>query len=257
MFLGEMLCFLPVLYTWVATHRQAPVHLPPDSEQDPHVAIKLGTSSQTLSGWKVLLLWIPAICDLTGTTVSIRRLGVGLVGWSGSLVKDAIKEVIDLSAFDEPEATQVLVGVFFILFAQVFTATQFVVEEKIMERYSVTPLVAVGFEGLFGAISILVLFPVLALPSVSKLSPFFDLPRGWHQMIDNASVLYSGIAIAFSIAFFNYFGLSVTRHVSATARSLTDTCRTLSIWLISLGLGWEKFIFPTSFLQVTGFSLLV
>lgn len=76
-------------------------------------------------------------------------------------------------------------------------------------------------------------------------------------MIDNAPVLYSGIAIAFSIAFFNYFGLSVTRHVSATARSLTDTCRTLSIWLISLGLGWERFIFPTSLLQVTGFSLLV
>ncbi|KAG6886003.1 hypothetical protein C0993_006119 [Termitomyces sp. T159_Od127] len=302
----QMFRFIPVLYTWFAAYRQAPVHLPPDSEQDPH--IKLATSPQTLSGWKVLLLWIPAICDLTGTTlmnvgllytpVSIYQMtrgalvlfvgifsviflrrhlwlyqwisliivmaGVGLVGWSGSLVKDAIKEAIvpyfnpsDLSTFDEPEATQVLVGVFFILFAQVFTATQFVVEEKIMERYSVTPLVAVGFEGLFGAISILVLFPVLALPSVSKLSPFFDLPRGWHQMIDNAPVLYSGIAIAFSIAFFNYFGLSVTRHVSATARSLTDTCRTLSIWLISLGLGWERFIVPTSLLQVTGFSLLV
>ncbi|KAH0584312.1 hypothetical protein H2248_009856 [Termitomyces sp. 'cryptogamus'] len=308
MFLGEMLCFIPVLYTWFATRRQAPVHLPPDSDHDPHVAIKLGTSSQsTLSGWKVLFLWIPAICDLTATTlmnvgllytpVSIYQMtrgalvlfvgifsviflrrhlwlyqwislivvmtGVGLVGWSGSLVKDAIKQAIfphlksDLSTSDEPEATQVLVGVFFIFFAQIFTATQFVVEEKIMERYSVSPLIAVGFEGFFGAISILLLFPFLALPSVSKLSPFFDLPRGWHQMVDNAPVLYSGIAIAFSISFFNYFGLSVTRHVSATARSLTDTCRTLSIWLISLGLGWERFIFPTSFLQVTGFSLLV
>ncbi|KAG6841662.1 hypothetical protein C0991_008300 [Blastosporella zonata] len=311
MFLGEMLCFLPVLYTWLATRRQPSVHLPSDSEHDPQADIKLGTSSQqSLTGWKVLLLWIPAICDLTGTTlmnvgllytpVSIyqmtrgalvlfvgvfsviflrRRLwlyqwvsliivmaGVGLVGWSGSLIKDAIKEAIfpslaahvkaDLST-EEPEATQVLVGVFFVLFAQVFTATQFVVEEKIMERYSVTPLVAVGFEGFFGALSIILLFPILSIPSVSKLTPFFDLPRGWHQMVDNSAVLYSGIAIACSIAFFNYFGLSVTRHVSATARSLTDTCRTLSIWLISLGLGWEKFIFPTSFLQVTGFSLLV
>jgi len=51
--------------------------------------------------------------------------------------------------------------------------------------------------------------------------------------------------------------LSVTRHVSATARSLTDTCRTLSIWIISLGLGWEKLMFPISLLQVLGFSLLV
>ncbi|KAG6844730.1 hypothetical protein H0H87_004350 [Tephrocybe sp. NHM501043] len=323
MFLGEMLCFLPVLYTWLATRHQSSVHLPSDSEHDPHVDIKLGTSSQSLSGWKVLLLWVPAVCDLTGTTLMnvgllytpchippspplalsvlhfpfpyfkptqlffilsrwvsliIVMTGVALVGYSGSLVKDAIKEAVfpslDLTASEEPEASQVLVGVFFILFAQVFsddcefetlmhiflsTATQFVVEEKIMgpKRYSVTPLVAVGFEGFFGALSIIMLFPFLSIPSVSRLTPFFDLPRGWHQMVDNSAVLYSGIAIACSIAFFNYFGLSVTRHVSATARSLTDTCRTLSIWLISLGLGWEKFVFPTSFLQVAGFSLLV
>ncbi|KAG5647128.1 hypothetical protein DXG03_001083 [Asterophora parasitica] len=190
--------------------------------------------------------------------------GVGLVGFSGSLIKDAVKKVspslatfissdLPTSQPIEEEVTRVLVGVFLILFAQVFTATQFVVEA----RYSVAPLVAVGYEGLFGAISILLLFPILALPSVSKLTPFFDLPRGWHQMVDNPPVLNSGIAIAFSIAFFNYFGLSVTRHVSATARSLTDTCRTLSIWIISLGLGWETFIFPASLLQVVGFSLLV
>lgn len=124
-----------------------------------------------------------------------------------------------------------------------------------MTRWSVAPLVAVGFEGLFGALTILLLMPFMA--HMSSRSPFFDLPRGWYQMINTPSVLWSGIAIAFSIALFNYFGLSVTRHVSATARSLTDTCRTLSIWLISLALGWEQLLFPISLLQVLGFSLLV
>ncbi|KAG6821183.1 hypothetical protein H0H93_005403 [Arthromyces matolae] len=230
----QMFRFLPVLYTYLATRRQSSsVHLP--AESDPQSDTKLHPSSQSLSGWKVLLLWVPAACDLTGTTlmnvgllytpVSIYQMtrgalvlfvgvfsviflrrhlwlyqwaslivvmsGVGLVGYSGSLVKDTIREAIfpHLTAAEEVEATRVLV-----------------------ERYSVTPLVAVGFEGLFGALSIILLFPILSLPSVSKLSPFFDLPRGWHQMVDNAPVLYSGIAIAFSIAFFNYFGLSVTRH---------------------------------------------
>jgi hypothetical protein len=124
-------------------------------------------------------------------------------------------------------------------------------------RYSVSPLVAVGYEGLFGTISIFMLFPILSIPSVASSSPFFDLPRGWRQFIDTPTVFWSGIAIAISISLFNFFGLSVTRHVSATARSLTDTCRTLAIWLISLGLGWEKFLVPISFLQVLGFSLLV
>lgn len=52
---------------------------------------------------------------------------------------------------------------------------------------------------------------------------------------------------------FNFFGLSVTRTVSATSRSTIDTCRTLFIWIVSLGLGWESF----KWLQVVGFALLV
>ena len=127
--------------------------------------------------------------------------------------------------------------------------------EKIMGRYSVAPLVAVGFEGLFGALSIVIAMPLLA--RYASVSPFFDLPRGWHQMVDTPTVLYSGVVIALSIAFFNFFGLSVTRHVSATARSLTDTCRTLIIWIVSLGLGWEVLLWPMSLLQVAGFGLLV
>ncbi|KJA20221.1 hypothetical protein HYPSUDRAFT_88831 [Hypholoma sublateritium FD-334 SS-4] len=297
MFVGEMLCFLPVVYTWLRSSRQS-VAL----QDDPPKGALL-----PLHGRHILLLWIPAACDLTGTTlmnvgllytpVSIyqmtrgalvlfvgvfsvlflrRRLwlyqwvsliivmsGVALVGYSGSLLKDAIKEAIvdnlarALGLREEPEVTKVLVGIFFILFAQVFTATQFVVEEKIMSRYSVSPLVAVGFEGLFGTLSILLFVPVLALPAVSRLSTFFDLPRGWTQMVETPSVLYSGLAICLSISLFNFFGLSVTRHVSATARSLADTCRTLAIWIISLGLGWERVVFPISLLQVLGFALLV
>jgi len=184
--------------------------------------------------------------------------GVSLVGLSGSMIKDAVKEAppgLMSNLADQPEPTSVLIGVFFVLFAQIFTATQFVVEEKIMERYSVAPLVAVGYEGLFGGLTIVALLPVME--RFADKSSYFDLPRGWYQMIHTPTVLWSGLAICFSISLFNYFGLSVTRHVSATARSLTDTCRTLSIWIVSLGLGWEKLLFPVSLLQVLGFGGLV
>jgi hypothetical protein len=52
---------------------------------------------------------------------------------------------------------------------------------------------------------------------------------------------------------FNFFGLSVTRTVSATSRSTIDTARTLFIWIASLFLGWETF----KWLQVVGFAMLV
>lgn len=45
----------------------------------------------------------------------------------------------------------------------------------------------------------------------------------------------------------------MTRSVSATSRSTIDTCRTLFIWIVSLGLGWETF----KWLQIVGFALLV
>jgi len=203
-----------------------------------------------------LYQWISLIIVLSG---------VALVGYSGSLAKDVIKEGLlgikptyaTIQEAEDAEVGKVLIGVFFILFAQIFTATQFVVEEKIMGRYSVSPLLAVGYEGLFGALSVLLIFPILSIPSVSEQTPFFDLPRGWNQTIHTPTVFWSGVAIAISISLFNFFGLSVTRHVSATARSLTDTCRTLAIWVISLGLGWERFLIPISFLQVLGFSFLV
>lgn len=40
-------------------------------------------------------------------------------------------------------------------------------------------------------------------------------------------------------------------------RSTIDTCRTLSIWIVSLSLGWEHLSWPFSVLQITGFALLV
>jgi len=59
--------FLPVIYAWLRTRarRHTPsLQFQPDLEHDHHVH-KL----DHLTGSKVLLLWIPALCDLTGTTV--------------------------------------------------------------------------------------------------------------------------------------------------------------------------------------------
>jgi hypothetical protein len=53
------------------------------------------------------------------------------------------------------------------------------------------------------------------------------------------------------------YGTTTNYRVSATARSTTDTCRTLGIWIVSLGLGWERLVWPYSGLQVLGFALLV
>jgi len=57
----------------------------------------------------------------------------------------------------------------------------------------------------------------------------------------------------FSIAFFNFAGVSVTKELSSTTRMVLDNARTIVIWAVSLAVKWEIF-HP---LPILGFILLV
>ncbi|KAL0140620.1 integral membrane protein [Mucor lusitanicus] len=177
-------------------------------------------------------------------------VGVGIVGLSSVLFpqKKPDETVLEGDSFDYSS----LIGVGLVLGAQIFTASQFVIEEKILVRYKVTPLKAVGLEGSFGLISVLAAMPILHV-LLGKTHPSFDIVQGYHDFFDHARVWQTGLAISVSIAFFNWFGLSITSAVSATARSTIDACRTLFIWMVSLSLGWEHF----SWIQVVGFITMV
>ena len=65
--------FLPVIYSLIRARRQSqPLRLPSDSEEEPAAGAKAEVPQARLRGWKLLLLWFPAACDLTGTTVRLR-----------------------------------------------------------------------------------------------------------------------------------------------------------------------------------------
>jgi len=71
--------------------------------------------------------------------------------------------------------------------------------------------------------------------------------------------------IVFSIAFFNFAGVSITKHMSATTRKVLDTLRTLVIWLLTILFhyviseeDWKLPRWRDQFvLQLFGFLLLV
>lgn len=256
-----------------------------------------------LAGYRVLLLALPAICDICGTTlmnagllmvaasiyqmtrgalvlfvglfsvVFLRRhlflfqwlsllgvvTGVAIVGLAGAIYPDKAKaaaHAVAVTTDIDANSLRAVVGVLLIAGAQIFTATQFVLEEWILERSTIEPIRVVGWEGLFG-LSVTVLGMIVLHLAVGRTDAgrygYFDMVEGWRQMTQHPKVLVSSFLIMISIGGFNFFGLSVTRSVSATSRSTIDTCRTLFIWIVSLGLGWETF----KWLQVLGFVLLV
>lgn len=271
-----------------------------------------------LVGWRVILLALPACCDIAGTTLMnvgllfvaasiyqmtrgalvlfvglfsviflhrklylyqwsalfIVVLGVAIVGLAGAIAPNpqaqpdpsstveaglvfvrAAVEDIKITA-RSTEALWTIIGVLMIALAQIFTATQFVLEEWILEQYALEPLKVVGWEGLFGLIVTIIAMIILHLVvgrTEQGRNGYFDAEEGWREMTHNKAIAVSSVLIMISIGGFNFFGLSVTRTVSATARSTIDTCRTLFIWIVSLGLGWETF----KWLQIVGFALLV
>ncbi|EWC44060.1 hypothetical protein DRE_01412 [Drechslerella stenobrocha 248] len=181
-------------------------------------------------------------------------LGVAVVGMAGALFK--VPETHEVGSSERDDTVlRSIVGVLLIAGAQIFTATQFVLEEHILENYAMEPLQVVGWEGIFGfsvtTVGMVVLHFSIGVTEAGR-NGYFDAAEGLREM-GVGNVLFSSLLIMVSIGAFNFFGISVTRSVSATSRSTIDTCRTLFIWVVSLALGWERFL-P---LQLLGFALLV
>ena len=326
MFIGEMGCWLVVagfsIFNRLTSKRRgyAPIAAEIIHEDNPILKplVAKDEDRKPLEGLRVLLLALPACCDITATTlmnvgllfvaasiyqmtrgalvlfvgvfsvIFLRRrlfayqwsslvivvVGVGLVGLAGAiapnpqakpeprsivdaamLVARAATEQVKNTAITS-EALQTIIGVLMIAGAQIFTAAQFVIEEWILEKYAIQPLKVVGWEGVFGFLITIVGMAVLHF-TIGRTAHgqygYFDAVEAWREITHYKAIAVSSILIMISIGGFNFFGLSVTRSISATSRSTIDTCRTLFIWIVSLALHWETF----KWLQIVGFVLLV
>jgi len=144
-----------------------------------------------------------------------------------------------------------LLGDLLVVAAQVVGATQMVVEEKFIGRYNVHPLQVVGNEGLYGASVLTVLMFVFYF--IIPIRNRDDSLDAIFQIRNNTTLLLALLGSILSIAFFNYFGISVTKHLSATHRTTIDASRVFLVWLASLLIGWERF----EWLQLVGFVVLL
>lgn len=140
-------------------------------------------------------------------------LGVAIVGLSGAFFGHAqghspeseagIQFARDVDATARaPEAVRVIIGVLLIAAAQIFTATQFVLEEWILENYAMDPLNVVGWEGFFGlsvtVIGMIILHLTIGSTEAGRYG-YFDLKEGWRQVTHNRAVAVSSLLIMISI----------------------------------------------------------
>ena len=216
-----------------------------------------------LTGLRVFLLALPAICDICGTTLMnagllftaasiyqmtrgalvlfvglfsvlfLKRhlgfwkwislfvvvLGVALVGLAGYIenkdetpglpgdtqpdgeddliVHHALNIVRDaLSTQEVHTAAETVLGVLMIAGAQIFTASQFVLEESIMANYSMDPIRVVGWEGIFG---FSITFVGMWVLHGAIGHGYFNANEAFYQMFTHRTIAVTSILIMISI----------------------------------------------------------
>ena len=265
MFFGEMLC----LFAFQAFHT---------------IQKMTGRINENFSMGNVTpLVWIlPALCDLIGTTMMFVALSwtfassfqmlrgsviiftgvfsviflkaklhlhhyLGIILVVSGLVSVGIGDYYyhDYNQAKSLRKKDVLCSDLLIVFSQVIVALQVVIEEKLLKKYRIHPLQAVGWEGLFGfAMVCSVYIPMYLIHWNPRLNEqhqrFENIADAIIMLGNNWRIRISALVFIISVGVFNVAGLSVTITMNATTRMVLDNMRTMMIWVVSLLIPWQR-----------------
>eukprot|EP01016_Furgasonia_blochmanni_P044800 TRINITY_DN6252_c0_g2_i1.p1 TRINITY_DN6252_c0_g2~~TRINITY_DN6252_c0_g2_i1.p1 ORF type:complete len:392 (-),score=124.60 TRINITY_DN6252_c0_g2_i1:263-1438(-) len=153
-----------------------------------------------------------------------------------------------------------LLGVILLLLSLISNGTQFIVEEKIFKQYHMNPIEMVGVEGFFG-MGVTTFFIIIAsiIPCSGNDACVGKNYENFQMAVDTIftepKLFLAVLAGMFSISFFNFFGLSVTKYVSSVARAVLDATRTMLVWIYYMVTDHEHNKFR--WLQLVGFIILL
>lgn len=164
---------------------------------------------------------------------------------------------------DAPPQNLFALGLILILAGQVLASIQMVVEEIFLKSGNYSAFNVVGMEGTFGTLIMgLFVMPLCYFLPGDNLGSYENVVDAFVQVGQAPGLLGLIIAYIFSIACFNFFGLSVSKTLSTIHRTLIDACRTILVWITMIilnyagtpfGEPWGKW----SFLQLIGFVFLI
>lgn len=157
-----------------------------------------------------------------------------------------------------------LLGMGLIVLSQAVQAAQLTFEDYFMADLNIEPLKIVGYEGLFGVLTMV----FVMLPAVYFL-PGNDAGGREENTLDTLTMIWNTPALStiiigdmFALMMYNFAGMSVTDHLGAVFRTLLETMRTLAVWGVDVILyysdtGVGEPIDKYSSIQLVGFVVLV
>lgn len=170
-------------------------------------------------------------------------------------------------------------GIILIIISQIFSAIQYVVEEKIVRSYVVDSFQMVGFEGMWGSIVYIVVLIIFQFIKCNDFNQNLkenicayrdnydgniyleDTNFALKQMIKKKILILLFILYITSIGIFNISGINLMEYSSSAARAVLDNLRTILIWfyflLIPQSSNYEELEEKFKYLQLLGFILII
>ncbi|VDM67636.1 unnamed protein product [Strongylus vulgaris] len=204
-----------------------------------YIGLNLTTASsyQMLQGALIVCTGLLSILMFKRRIEGYKWFGMLLVVLG--LVLVGVTDVI-FGAETQHGGSEAMIGNILCVVAQIAVAMQLVLEEKYVCKYDVEALFAVGLEGIYGFvilfISLVPLYYIHVGPtfSTNPNGSLEDVIYAWKQVLIAPMIAVSLLAMIISIAIFNFAGISVTKELSATTRTVIDSIRTILVWAISV-----------------------
>ncbi|XP_021378022.1 solute carrier family 35 member F6-like [Mizuhopecten yessoensis] len=247
-----------------------------------------------------LVVAFPTVCDLVGTSLAgiglvyvdasvwqmlrgsiiifagilsriFLKRQLGCIKWTGMFFTMGGLVLVGCSSIFKADSSNrnagnTILGIILIISSQIVSASQMIIEETFLKKKSLHPLQVVGLEGSYGVIfmSVIVLPAMYYIPGSDVNNSYENSLDALYQIANDSRLLVFCLLYLLSIAFYNYFGLAVTKSLTAVHRTLIDACRTIIVWGIDLfvyyafdkGFG-EPFDKTYGLLQVDGFLFLL
>lgn len=140
--------------------------------------------------------------------------------------------------------TNLIIGIPLMGLSIIFAGMMIGYEQRLFTLYYVEPLKMVGFEGLFG---ILYSFVGIAVMSFIKCtfgadycvcdngSQYLESPTAYFREIgENKILIFYAIFLIIAAGIFNAIGGYVTKIISGLGRSVLDSARAFSVWIIGI-----------------------
>ena len=170
----------------------------------------------------------------------------------------ALAVMIDSILERSSSSSDPIVGSVVLIVSQIIAGAVLVYEEYLMEKIYVEPIEAVGVEGFVGlCVSSVILVVLNFIPCSDRDFCYGGKVENTLEVmtdiVDNWGLLVLVISTVVVIAVLYWSGIYTTRYASALARATMDSARIVVVWVFSLIVGWESFLW----VELVGFIIVI